>query len=110
MMTGRFYWRETKTIHISKSSNNSTRVYKFKKSVCTKTKGLSVKPRAAERVKDRNEMSSKLNPGDWMLFEIPELDLQPVWPRRAVVKEEWGQPLCMEKQRHSCCDDSWWSS
>eukprot|EP00957_Ditylum_brightwellii_P170607 12986072-Ditylum_brightwellii.AAC.1 len=88
MLTRSFYWRETETIHGCTSSNDSTRVCKFNKSVCTKKKGLNIKSRATERAEDRNEMAPKLNPGDWVLFESPEPDQQLVWLERAIMKEE----------------------
>eukprot|EP00957_Ditylum_brightwellii_P081622 6209173-Ditylum_brightwellii.AAC.1 len=49
----------------------------------------------------RNKMTSMLNPDDCLLFESPEPDQQPVWLRREVVKEKWGN-ACVWKNKGTC--------
>ena len=43
---------------------------------------------------DRDKITEELAPGDWMMFESPELNVVPFWIGRAMSKAEW--------------DNCWW--
>mmetsp|Transcript_19705 Transcript_19705/g.32342 ORF Transcript_19705/g.32342 Transcript_19705/m.32342 type:complete len:92 (-) Transcript_19705:12-287(-) len=50
-------------------------------------------------MQDKNEMASKLTPGDWMLFKGQ--DEQLVWLGRAVSKEEWSNQCIWKNETGS---------
>eukprot|EP00984_Skeletonema_dohrnii_P024295 scaffold13403_cov120-Skeletonema_dohrnii-CCMP3373.AAC.2 len=90
MMEGSLNWPESKTISGCTSSTLSATVYQFVKKSCVKTLGTGVTTTRADRVHEKNEMTTLLRPGDWMFFKGGEGDSQLVWLGRAVSKTEWS--------------------
>jgi len=72
------------------SSTLSARVYQFVKQSCKKTEGVGVTTTRGDHLREKNEMTTQLSHGDWMLFRGGEGDSQMVWLGRAVSKTEWS--------------------
>ena len=84
-------WKESHTVaNYSASKNETMKVYEFWKRVCKKTMGASVQQLQAQRQPDNQQLTAALSPGDWMLFESPQLDDEPLWLGRTVSNPAWG--------------------
>lgn len=90
MMEGSLRWPESKPISGCTSSTLSARVYQFVKQSCKKTEGVGVTTTRRDHLREKNEMTTQLSHGDWMLFKGGEGDSQMVWLGRAVSKTEWS--------------------
>ena len=90
MMKGKLNWPESKPISGCTSSTLSAIVYQFVKQSCKKTEGVGVTTTRRDHLREKNEMTTQLSHGDWMLFRGGEGDSQMVWLGRAVSKTEWS--------------------
>ena len=91
MMKGSLDWQESQRINGCISSTLSATVYEFIQTSCKKTVGVGVTTTNTERVHDKNDMTSKLSHGDWMLFKGGNGGCsQRVWLGRAMSKSEWS--------------------
>jgi hypothetical protein len=91
LMQSSLPWGETYSVHRCISSEHeTTTIYEFEKQSCSKTQGLGVAASRANIRQQRNEITKNLTPGDWVMFESPEPNVQPFWIGRAVSKAEWN--------------------
>lgn len=78
---------------VSRDGELNSTLYKFQKQSCRKQVGLNVQ-QSVQRLRTikqtRNEITMALTPGDWLMFESPEPNVQPFWIGRAVSKREWN--------------------
>jgi hypothetical protein len=83
-------WNDTCAIARCVScEHETTNLYSFRKQSCCEQCGSGVE--SSRVIKDqRNELAANLTHGDWMMFESPELNVQPFWIGRAISKSEWN--------------------
>ena len=88
--------------HCKKSSatENGESMYCFEKSLCTKTAGPGVAMQARVSTSDRNEIASSLTPGEFILFDTSDDELEPIWLGRIMSNPEWqGQGVRKNNSR-----------
>ena len=101
-------WKESHIVaNCNASKNETTKVYEFSKRVCKKTMGAGVQQLQAQRQRDKQQLIAALSPGDWMLFESPQLDDEPLWLGRAVSNPAWGN-ACVWKNETTCTNVLRW--
>ena len=81
LFNGTLYWGLDHTIEsrvVSSIGESEEHVYCFEKSMCFKTASPGVALKFSTMTRDSNEIASMLTPGDFILFDASEDELEPL--------------------------------
>jgi hypothetical protein len=89
---GSKHWLDTHSVRGCTSSfDTATNVYKFEKKECWKIRGVNANLELQQRKRSRNEMSSTLTTGAWVIFKSDGDEDQLFWLGKTVGKSDWDE-------------------